>query len=84
VIADFEEPDFYATYLQEALRAEEDGDDYQLIYDRFSAMTLTDLLLAGLLANRGKGDSHDFRLALPPGPVDGREPGEHCASIRQV
>lgn len=69
VIADFHLPSFYATYVREALLAEEDDAEFTLTYDRFTAMALMDalhsLLMRGLLAHRGKGDSYDYRLALP-------------------
>jgi hypothetical protein len=54
--------------VSDALR-EEDAADWRLAYDRFTAMTMLDvtmyLLECGLLANRGNGDSVDYRLALP-------------------
>lgn len=69
VIADFDLRDFYTTHVRNVLRSEDDADDFALTYDRFTAMALADslngLLLRGLLAHRGKGDSYDYRLALP-------------------
>jgi hypothetical protein len=69
VIANFWLPDFYAKTLREEMRDEYDEDDYQLTYDRFTAMALTEhltsLVMAGLLGHRGKGGSYDYRLALP-------------------
>jgi hypothetical protein len=69
VLTDFSPPDFFNTYVRDELRNEEDGADFQLTYDRFTAMTLMEhlggLVRDGLLGHRGKGDSYDYRLALP-------------------
>ncbi|MGI8312760.1 hypothetical protein [Saccharopolyspora hattusasensis] len=72
VLTDFDVRHFYATHVQYALAVDDDPEDEPpaLTYDRFTAMALQDglktlLLDRGLLAHRGKGDSYDYRLALP-------------------
>lgn len=67
VIADFDVPRFFATHVAAQL-----GDAPSppgLVYDMFTAITLTDhlhnLVAQGLLAHRGRGNAYDYRLALP-------------------
>jgi hypothetical protein len=72
VLLDFHHPEFYVTHVASVLNQglDEDEDPAILVYDAFTAMTLmqciSELLLDdGLLANRGNGDSADYRLILP-------------------
>ncbi|TKG61528.1 hypothetical protein [Prauserella endophytica] len=74
VILNFLTPDFYRSYVSGVMNrdTEEDGEEPPLVYDRFTAVTLTEHLHAfvlddGLLAHRGNGDSFDYRLTLPGG-----------------
>lgn len=75
VLLDFDQPAFFATHVANVLdqELEDDEEASPLVYDRFAAMALMDcmtslMLQDGLLANRGNGDSADFRLTLPTGP----------------
>lgn len=69
IIENFNVVRFYTQHVATTMRTDDDGSDYQLTYDRFTAMSLMEhlhgLVEAGLLAHRGKGDSYDYRLALP-------------------
>ena len=71
VLLNFNQPTFFALHVANVLNQDlEDDDAPPLVYDRFVAMTITDCMTSlmledGLLANRGNGDSADFRLTLP-------------------
>jgi hypothetical protein len=74
VLLDSDLPEFYRTHVAKVLSRDLDEDEEapQLVYDTFTAMALMDclhtlLLEDGLLANRGNGDSADYRLTLPAG-----------------
>ncbi len=69
VLLDFKENEFFATHVA-AVLADGDEDVAPVTYDRFTAMvlmeTITTLMIHdGVLANRGNGDSADYRLTLP-------------------
>lgn len=78
VIIDFDVREFYTTHMRNALLENEDDEGFRLIFDRFTAFTLQDylgrLLMSGLLGNRGKGNSFDYRLTLPAGDTMPAEP----------
>lgn len=68
VLLDFDLPEFFRTHVTAVLTVDDDAP--ALVYDRFAAITLMDCMTAlmihdGLLANRGNGDSADYRLTLP-------------------
>lgn len=72
VILNFSPPEFFRTHVAGVLNrgAEDDEDVTPLVYDHFTALTIIDCMSEmtvddGLLANRGNGDSTDFRLTLP-------------------
>jgi hypothetical protein len=72
VLLNFHHPEFYATHVANVLNRDlaDDEQAAPLVYDRFTAITLlqcisTLMLDDGLLANRGNGDSADYRLILP-------------------
>ncbi|ATY16974.1 hypothetical protein CU254_41005 (plasmid) [Amycolatopsis sp. AA4] len=72
VILDFSPPEFFGTHVAGVLNRdlEEDEEPATLVYDQFTAMTVISCMgeLAredGLLANRGNGDTADYRLTLP-------------------
>lgn len=69
VILDFRPDRFYEGALSDALRDGNDAPDWELHYDRFVAMLLTDVDMmlsdAGYVAGRGNGNSKDRRLTLP-------------------
>lgn len=69
VLLDFEFDEFFETHVA-AVLADDDEAAAPLVYDRFSALVLLDCITMltihdGLLANRGNGDSADYRLTLP-------------------
>ncbi len=69
-LLDFQIVEFYEQHVTAVMRDDEDDPaDWRLNYSRFVAMALTDatyrLATAGLLAQRGNGDSYDYRLTLP-------------------
>lgn len=69
VLLDFEFDEFFATHVA-AVLADDDEDAAPVVFDRFTAMVIMDAIGAltihdGLLANRGNGDSADYRLTLP-------------------
>lgn len=72
VLLNFHEPDFFSTHVVAVLNRELEVNDEEitpLVYDRFTAMALMDCLHSlmiddGLIANRGNGDTHDYRLTL--------------------
>lgn len=67
-------PDFFDQHVAPLL--DERGAAGTATYDMFTAMALTEslhwLTLGGLLAQRGNGDSYDYRLALPNEGQDNR------------
>lgn len=71
VLLDFNERDFFDTHVVAVMNSDlEEEEATPLVYDRFTAMALMDCLHSlmlddGLLANRGNGDTHDYRLTLP-------------------
>ncbi|MDR7277581.1 hypothetical protein [Catenuloplanes atrovinosus] len=69
-LLDFDIVTWFEQHVSDAMRNEDDPADWALTYDRFTAMVLSSdlpqLALAGWLAQRGNGDSHDYRLTLPP------------------
>jgi hypothetical protein len=69
VLLDFEFDEFFETHVAAVLAAD-DEPAAPLVYGRFSALALMDCITTltihdGLLANRGNGDSADYRLTLP-------------------
>lgn len=66
---DYSPNEFYRRHLTDALRNDTDPPDWELRYDTFAAMTLTDamseLLGAGYLAHRSTADPRGYRLAVP-------------------
>jgi hypothetical protein len=68
-LINFRPDKFYPGALADSLRNEHDPKGWTMTYDRFVAMVLMDaahdLTSRGLLAQRGNGDSHDYRLTLP-------------------
>jgi hypothetical protein len=73
-LLDFRRYEFYTGPLSDTLRDEHDEPGWTLKFDRFTSMVLSecvsDLFEAGYLAQRGNGDSVDYRLTLPAS-VDG-------------
>jgi hypothetical protein len=72
VLLNFHHPKFYTTHVANVLNQDLADDEHAtpLVYDRFIAITLLQCISAlmlddGLLANRGNGDSADYRLILP-------------------
>jgi hypothetical protein len=73
VLIDFDQQDFFNTYVAAELNRdlEEHGETVTpLVYDRFTVIALMECLASlalddGLLASRGNGDTHDYRLTLP-------------------
>jgi hypothetical protein len=72
VLLNFHHPEFYATHMANVLNRDLADDERAapLVYDRFTAITLLQCISSlvvndGLLANRGNGDSADYRLILP-------------------
>ncbi|XVU24237.1 hypothetical protein ACQPZJ_44575 [Actinoplanes sp. CA-054009] len=69
-LLDFRVNEWFEKHVSDAMRDEEDPDDWSLTYNRFTAMSLSfdlaELAFAGWMAQRGNGDSHDYRLTLPP------------------
>ncbi|WP_410580156.1 hypothetical protein [Amycolatopsis sp. lyj-108] len=72
VILDFSPPEFFRTHVAGVLNRdlEDDEEAAPLVYDQFTALTVIDCMTEltvedGLLANRGNGDSADYRLTLP-------------------
>jgi hypothetical protein len=71
-LRDFHPAEFFTTHVANVLHEAMPSDEIiPLTYDTFTAMTLTDCMTTlaihdKLLANRGNGDSVDYRLTLPP------------------
>ena len=69
-LLDFRINQWFERYVSDAMRDEDDPAGWSLRYDRFTAMVLTSelfrLMETGWLAQRGNGDSYDYRLTFPP------------------
>ncbi|WCN83868.1 hypothetical protein [Micromonospora sp. LH3U1] len=69
-LIDFRPNEFYEGALSDSMRNEDDPADWKLTYDRFSAAVVmggtVELAHRGFLAQRGNGDTADYRLSLPP------------------
>lgn len=79
VIVNFVEVTFYTRHVARVLNRDLADDEIvePLVYDRFSALALTDavntLLRCGLLAVGGHGDTLNYRLTLPRSAEEGRD-----------
>ncbi|MFG1872095.1 hypothetical protein [Micromonospora arborensis] len=69
-LIDFRPNEFYEGALSDSMRNEDDPAGWKLTYDRFAATVLlgsmVELAHQGFLAQRGNGDTADYRLSLPP------------------